>query len=107
MERFGNFVFLFCGLKTLAFSLAAVASHRRGPFCRLQTLAFSLQPLAFPLGVSDQLPSPIFSNKTFAKVLPRFTMLANLHGLWESVARPNLKHENVVANPARFGGRTI
>jgi hypothetical protein len=34
----GNFVFLFCGLKTLA---------------------FSLQPLAFVSRVSDQLPSPI------------------------------------------------
>jgi hypothetical protein len=52
MERFGNFVFQFCGLQTLAFSLQPLALLpllRTGGsfFCGLQTLAFSLQPLAF------------------------------------------------------------
>jgi hypothetical protein len=90
---------LFCGLKTLAFSLQplallpllrtggslplsrrsetktdcraglsrqnqmqAEAGRRRehSAFdCAFAVLAFSLQPLAFPFGVSDQLPSPI------------------------------------------------
>jgi hypothetical protein len=43
MERFGNYVFQFCGLKTLAFAV----------------LAFSLQPLAFVSRVSDQLRNPV------------------------------------------------